>query len=118
MPTSLLNPKLLAIRPNNMILVKVAPQLHPHGLEVGVSGWRSHYLLLIGRPINIRCVVLTITFSSTATYSSSQTMVPASPPSYTVHLTLERRFLGTSDDVNTTTTATTNTIASSLAGSG
>jgi hypothetical protein len=118
MPTSLLHPELLAVRPNNMMLVIVAPQLHPHCLEVGVAGWRSHHLLWIRRPINVRCVVLTITFSSTATYSSSQTMVPASPPSYTVHLTLERRFLGTSDDVNTTTTATTNTIASSLSGSG
>jgi hypothetical protein len=102
MPTSLLNPELLAIRPNNMILVKVAPQLHPHGLEVGVSGWRSHYLLLIGRPINIRCVVLTITFSSTAAYSSLQTTVAASPPSYTVHLTLEKHCPGTSDDVDNT----------------
>ena len=51
MRTSLLHPELLAVRPNNVMLEKIAPQLHPHGLEVGVAGWRCHHLLLIRRPI-------------------------------------------------------------------
>ena len=113
MRTSLLHPKLLAVRPNNLMLVKIAPQFHPHGLEVGVAGRICHHVLLIRRPINLRCVALTITFSSTATYSFSQTTVAASPPSYTVYLTLEKRCPRTSDDVD----STTNAVASLLAGS-
>ena len=105
MPTSLLHPELLAVRPDNMMLLKIASQLHPHGLKVGVASWRSHHLLVIWRPTIIRFVVLTKAFSSTVRYSSSQTTVAASPPSWIVQLTLEKRCPGTFDDVDNTINA-------------